>query len=172
MSAHQHDAGPRREVRAQLRGARDDVLAVGDLARQQIGDEGLDCGLTRLVGTASALDLERDQGADHSDECDGRRLATRLVVQAADLGVGETQGHDLRALLAAEHGAFVVGRSACDREHRRGGVDDCDPRRQCARARACDLRQARPRLDGLRHLGHGLEHALAGSRLRALAWRR
>ena len=70
------------EVAAQLGSPRDDVLPVGDAAREQVLDEVADGGLGRPLRRPRALQLETDQVAHEPQQRRRGLLAARPVAQA------------------------------------------------------------------------------------------
>jgi len=175
VGSNDDHAQPLIQLRAQLEPARDDVLAVGHPAGEQVRQEARDGLLARALGPSRALDLEGDHRADHPQQRLCGRLAARPVTQLADDGVGDLQLEHVRAVRAGEDVPLVVRRRAGHRKHAARRVDDRHAGVQRASGRARDLRQPGPRFDCRGHVGERVEGARADGglsvHLRDFRWR-
>jgi hypothetical protein len=160
------------EVGPELAAAGDDVLAVGGAAVHDVGQERLDRGLSRALGRARALDLERDDRARHAQQ--SVRLGGRVALrspgskpQLADSPVGDTQLERANSRPLGHHRPFLVGGSAGHGQHAHRRVEHGHARAEPARGRADDLVEAGAALDGRRDLGQSLQRtgARAGVRV-------
>ena len=172
-----HDHGSAvAQVAAELLGAREDVLAVGDLAPEQVLEEVADRRLARPLRRLRALELEPDQARHEAQQVGRGRRAVRPVAQLADDLVGHSQLHLLAAALAGQHGALVLGGLAGHGQHARRGVEHDHAGAQGPARRAGHGRKPGAGLDRLGDLVEGLEERprlrLLGSAAGALLRRR
>ena len=149
--------GAARQVAAQLARPGDDVLPIGDPARQQVLEEVPHRRLRGPGGRLRPVDLEGDQVRHEPLEGGRRRCAAGPEPELAHRKLGHAKVDPLGAAFAGHDGALVLARLARHGQHAARRVEHDHARVERPACRPGDRRQPRAGLDRLRDLVERLE---------------